>query len=95
MTEVEIFELLLRLGGTPDEIAATLSRIGVRGHPHMTSECPLAKFLCLRFPCRIVTVGHTWAMVEDVYLKMPEACRLFVAAFDRGKYPSLFAPIGG
>lgn len=99
-----VLEALARLGGTPDEVAAELARLGCRGHVGICVTCPLAHYL-ERLPDLDYTdadAGYAIEVLSDtvivrfasagtVAVVLPPAVAEFAERFDYGAYPQLAA----
>lgn len=87
------------LGRTADEVARKLTSLGVRGIPHHTGECALARYLkatvgaeasvdkiaVTRNSIKVWQAGRRFPF----HVLLPYTCSSFVSAFDRGSYPRL------
>jgi hypothetical protein len=97
----EIAHLLDELGTTPDGVAGSLGRSGVRGDRFLVSRCPVARYLhaVVGGDPRVgkVKVGLYKAVVNGprwyrpVTVALPTPVRLFVLAFDSGHYAQLIS----
>jgi hypothetical protein len=90
-------ELLQALGGTPDQVAATLAAGGHHGLVNMSHQCPVAGYL-KRSDLAVTDVAVGCSEVsltfgedgEDVeYVDTPVPVIAFVARFDNGEYEHL------
>lgn len=91
---MNIKELIDELPGTPDEIAAHLLSLGIKGVKEDAHQCPIASYLIFLLGgsptdfmvCR--TCAHWY---DDRYhdLKLPPPVRSFITKFDLGHYPDL------
>lgn len=95
-------ELLEALGGTPDQVAATLTAGGHQGHTRQICGCPVAVYL-QRSDLAATTVSVDGYYVglsftddpeDDEFVAVPPPVEAFIAAFDTGHYPQLVAPAG-
>lgn len=96
----DIRGLLTSLGGTADEIAATLERSGVRGMRSDSRHCAIAVYVhaVMGADDRVgsVGVGSRWLSVRRstrwplrTVTLMPRPARRFVRHFDAGRFPQL------
>lgn len=95
--EAGVRRALEALGGTADEVAATLVRLGHRGMPCLSTSCPIADYLTDVLPARMLHVDEddieiAWRDRTSTYARTPQAVRDFIDDFDRGaKYQELQA----
>lgn len=85
--------LLESLGDTPEDVAASLRKLGCRGYSHCPGTCPVARFL-LSVGCTDIVVSHIWLVAtgpngQVASHRMPPAVGAFVLRFDDGWYPEL------
>jgi hypothetical protein len=100
-------ELLIGLGNSPTEVAATLRRAGVRALPKDPQDCAIAVYLRAVIGgdrrVRSITVhGSTvkvqlgertrWRWPNLVSVLLPDPVRKFISAFDQVIYPDLVRP---
>jgi|ERR1700730_12900818 hypothetical protein len=96
--------LLAALGGSPEEVAASLQAAGVQGVPKNNRSCALALYLAAVMGSepriRSVAVGHCSLLINLVgpqdrrpagrlLVQLPKPVRQFVAAFDARRYPAI------
>ncbi len=84
--------LLASLGGTADEVAASLRARGIKGIRGEPRCCPLANLLAAEFPGHHYAVAPYRLVVEidgEGRAKMPRACGDFGISFDHRRYPDL------
>jgi hypothetical protein len=93
----EIIRLLAAMGGTPDEVAATLRAEGVRG----LRDSPSVRNPVVRYLNRQLDIGGrlevgTGGTVLRLFrggrvqeTPLPDAVRDFLAGFHGGRYPDL------
>jgi hypothetical protein len=92
--------LLNQLGGTPEAVADSLHRAGVRGDPFLVARCPVAQYLHavvggesrvgrikVGLYNAVINTPHWW---QPMTVALPSPVRLFVLGFDRGLFPQLF-----
>lgn len=80
------------LGETPDAVADSLRKTGVRGYRGCCFSCPLARYLKARgFGFVTVGVNSVVCVVpkETTKHRLPAAVLEFVKRFDDGLYPDL------
>ena len=97
MTTDGVTAALKMLGDNADAVAATLGRLGIKGHPLRMDVCPVAEFLKLRFPGHTFEVSGRSIRTPDMKpfgIHTPVAVEEFVAGFDHGQWPELFAKVG-
>lgn len=85
-------EALRALGSTPQQVAASLRREGVKGSPLLPGACPLANYLRsegFKYP-RVGDRIHVGFGAREKEYALPPACRDFTWHFDSGHYPALF-----
>jgi len=94
--QVEAF--LVGLGSSDAEVAARLSREGVRGVPGDPDDCAVAVYLDAVLAAdpqvRSVKVAGTAAAVyrhwrRRISVPLPEPTRVFIGGFDKGRFPGL------
>lgn len=88
----EIVNAIESLGKTSEEIAHSLENLGITGIPCNSWECPLAHFLCERFPDCPVMVGPDLIKVNNAILRSDRDflyVSTFVSDVDQRKYPKL------
>jgi hypothetical protein len=91
LTDEGLWEALKALGDTPEEIAAALRRLGIKGQQHNCADCPGARYLLaiwpdldlVEFDVPIVQIRR---QPERATVNPPEAVRSFVALFDNRQY---------
>lgn len=96
-TKSEVYALLESLGGSLDEIAASLCEQNIKGEMGKSRTCPVALYLHRRGIYAEVMVKHTdvtmLVMGEESYSSVtidnPNAVAEFVEAFDDHKFPEL------
>lgn len=91
------FETAIRaLGNTPEQVAAKLREMGIKGYRRYASRCPVANYLkACGFP--VVTVA-TFANryqssadeVADEAVYLPVCVRDWIIEFDDGKHPEFY-----
>lgn len=82
--------LLAALGGTADEVAASLRQLGVKGVPDDPDSCPLAQLMKLGVSTPIVSTRKIfWGPAHECSMHITAPLLAFVIAFDRGAYPDL------
>ncbi len=96
--------LLAELGGSPDEVAASLRRVGVAGVPKSNRSCAIAQYLTAVMGgepgVRSVVVGPCSLVIHLIgskdgrpggrlLVQLPKPVRRFVAAFDAGQFPTM------
>jgi hypothetical protein len=91
-------EVLRHMGDTPDAVAETLRRAGikmVRDTGLRCKTCPVATYLRRHgFPLAVVytaTAGPDDVGPLDEHIDMPSAVVQFVHDFDNGRYSDLYA----
>jgi hypothetical protein len=87
---------LAELGAFPEEVAANLAKLGIRGKQDVTSHCPVANYLRKAIGQPVLGVGETKATAISPYnhvttLDLPDAIREFVERFDAGEFKELRA----
>lgn len=86
---------LAALGDTPDAVASTLDRLGIRGRPGQCRTCPVALYLLDVTGADPFVIGDLAALrtPEGALLarcSIPEPVRTFIQRFDLcGAYPGL------
>jgi hypothetical protein len=95
----EVSVLLDQLGTTPEGVAESLHRAGVRGDPFLVSRCPVARYLHAVVGAEPnvgkIKVGLYKAVINGprwwrpMTVGLPLQVRLFVLGFDRGQFPQL------
>jgi hypothetical protein len=95
MTVDDITDTLAALGDTPDEIAASLRRLGIRGQRAVMCDCPLSRYAteALGEPV-MIGFGTASVFVElddgtELVTELTEAQRQFVWRFDHRGYRDL------
>ncbi len=97
--KARIEDLLRQLGGTADEVAASLRASGVTGVRGEAQCCPVANYVrsCAPADARILA-GTAWLCVrratQHVHMDMPRAVAAFIGSFDAFGYPDLDAEAG-
>ncbi len=89
----ELSDQLRSLGSNADEVADTLFAEGIRGYPGSSIACPVATWLCQRYPdVQWLVSGTTIATFGDQEWSVnnPEAIATFVDEFDDGRYADLY-----
>lgn len=95
VTANEIRAALDALGGTADEVAATLRAKGCKGYPSDPCNCPVAVYLDGHFDKRLAAVvkpSRVW--MEGVVAETPQPVETFVLCFDddaNDRYSDLIA----
>lgn len=84
-----VTKFLTALGSTPDEIAKTLKRRGVKGVAFQSDKCPLVNALKRRWPSRQIIASIDVVYIDDDEITLPRSCQRFVSNFDSGLYPDL------
>jgi len=95
-----VAEMLGTLGDDPEEVSRQLELASVRGTQRDPRDCAIALFLSavlgadpsvrsLRVFNDRVVILPTRRWLGQVVVRLSEALRLFVAGFDRGRYPQL------
>ncbi len=97
--KARIEDLLRQLGGTADEVAASLHTAGVTGIPDESHRCPVANYIrsCAPADARIRADGELVCVRRGevhVDVSTPDAVAEFIAWLDRGAYPDLDAEAG-
>jgi hypothetical protein len=97
----DVSVLLDRLGSTPEDVAESLRRAGVRGDPFLVARCPVARYLhaVVGGEPRVgkIKVGLYKAVINGptwwwpITVALPAPVRLFVLGFDRGRFPELLS----
>jgi hypothetical protein len=102
----ETHALLAGLGDSPDEVAESLWKAGIRGVPRDNRTCAVALYVSAVMgsepAIRSVSVGHCSIAVTVVkptdlrpagrlLIQLPKPVRRFVAAFDDRRYPQVVA----
>jgi hypothetical protein len=88
----QLAEAIERLGATPDLMARTLRRLGVRGLPGNARKCALANYLRkLGYRDPLVRLDSIQATRHQHTVVMPtlRALGQFLVAFDNLRYPEL------
>lgn len=84
-----VHNFLKGLGGTADEVAASLLKLGAKGTRCIPYCCPISR--ALQKECRViaeVTAYHASAGKKGTW-RLPKACTTFVQRFDSGQYEEL------
>jgi hypothetical protein len=95
-------ELLVGLGPTSTDVAATLASSGVRGLPRSGTSCAIARYLHAVMAvdpeiqgfivsCEGVTVSVRQWWSPDIMVPVPAPVRQFIRQFDSGDFPALVA----
>ena len=94
-------DALADLGGTPDEVAESLRRLGIKGKRKSGETCPLAYFIAAKFG-DVVTYAEVDTCGVEIEIDRGNAdlrwvdfaspCEQFVVRFDKGEYPDLVSP---
>ncbi|MGH2611225.1 MAG: hypothetical protein ACRDHF_19255 [Tepidiformaceae bacterium] len=84
-------QFLVKLGRTPDEIAKSLVRRGIRGERQSHAKCPIGVALLLRFGTSVLVRYRRISFGDLADVKPPPAVARFLRAFDGGKFPELEA----
>jgi hypothetical protein len=87
---MDIEEELSYLGTTPDDIARSLTALGIKGEPHSSCNCPISNYLeAVGFKC--ASVGEDMIILNDhnYILEDNNPIRSFIISFDLMKYPEL------
>jgi hypothetical protein len=97
----EVSALMAGLGGTAEEVAASLARENVKGVRHAVRILnPLVRFLHLRMAVEAVAldviqpdrVRVTLGQGRYAEVPIPEPVRRFLEAFNAGRHPALESP---
>ena len=94
-------EALVALGETPQEVSASLKRLGISGICRSPRGCPIAKYLKGKGFNEVVasasTVSSRW-FSEDTYyeisVRTPSGVGVFMNQFDVGEYMDLIEANG-
>ena len=88
--ERSIFQALIVLGTSADEVADRLAALGFKGRRGVAGDCPLARYLTetLRRRVHVGTI-EVYPLGWTNGFLLPSACRDFVALLDEGKWPLL------
>lgn len=87
-------ELLAQLGDTPDQIAANLTKLGIKGARQRSCACPIFNYLAKAGVPLIGVDSEMVAYPDSVsrdMLWLPEPVGQFVYRFDQGDYRALEA----
>jgi hypothetical protein len=90
----EVRDALANLGSTPDEVALTLAKLGIKGIPSAI-DCPGKRWLDLRFgrlDWKVTANDVSWARPHSAdrnVVPLPSQVTLFIRGFDLGHYPEL------
>lgn len=85
----EVWDALVKLGNTPDEVAESLYTMGYSGC-HKADNCPIANYLADRvITVSPVMVSSSRILVEGASWEIPRAVGSFVFKFDDDAYPHL------
>lgn len=82
------------LGNSPDEVAQTLKKRGIKGIAVKANSCPVAIALKRRWPKRDISVVSTRIYFDrsyDYFARTPQGVERFIRMFDEGQYPELRA----
>lgn len=86
-------DYLTALGGTPDEVAATLRRLDITGIPLDSGRCPVANYLREYAGMRRPSLTQHAVRDGDVDLgRPPAAVAGFLNSFDQRYFPDLITP---
>lgn len=93
LTEDAIVNALRRLGDTPDQVARTLTEMGIKGRQEDSMSCPLANYLRRELRVERASVFQ-WAIVhlpngQGFSPNTPDPAYKFAVLFDKGEYPQL------
>lgn len=99
-TNDEVYEYLLSLGNTPDQVAGTLQAQGIKGYRASADSCPLAHALNAHYGEGVQAfVTHTDVTLarypiasdanNDYLIVNPLQIADFISLFDSGEYPEL------
>lgn len=103
MTSAQLHEFLVSLGPSADEVAATLVRLGAKGHRFAECGCPVARAVATQYRVLHPRTGfNVLADLEHVRVflatggisvecETPEPVSDFMARFDNKAYPELVA----
>lgn len=92
---MNIKELIDELPGTPDEIAAHLRGLGIKGVKEDGASCPIASYLIFLLGARpehfrvCRNCAHWYDDLRYHDLTLPLPVRYFITKFDLGHYPDL------
>lgn len=92
---MNVEELIAELPGTPDEIAAHLRELGIKGVKDDSRSCPIASYLIFLLGARpddFMVCGPCAHWYEDLRYHdpvLPLHIRSFITRFDLGYYPDL------
>lgn len=91
VNEYEVLVSLKSLGKGKHKIAESLKKKRIKGRIRIPLSCPISKFLKKKFPEVVFKVGETGIFWNDTELGVepPFAIKMFIKAFDKGKYPNL------
>lgn len=96
--ETRIRVALEELGGSVEEIAATLLRKGFKGYQWNGQSCPIARYLKEEVlvdedeeVVKDLVVTNDEVRIDGIEVELSEPCWMFVDAFDYGKIPDLIA----
>jgi hypothetical protein len=85
---MDTLELLVSLGNTADEVAASLTKLDMKGKVNNFHKCPIFNFL--KANGKPVRLTGAWGIsLVDEKIDPPKACSDFIRAFDARKYPNL------
>lgn len=87
---------LAALGGTPGQVADTLSTLGHRGNPGCDASCPVATYLTDLYPGASCSVNEEppgklaaevwYSPTRNVTAAVPKAVHHFINRFDAGTH---------
>jgi hypothetical protein len=99
VTRRNVSILLDQLGSTPETVARSLHRAGVQGYPFLGAHCPISRYVHavvggepgigkvkVGLSRATINAPHWWWPIS---VSLPVPVRLFVMAFDHGRFPEL------
>lgn len=92
INDIDVDKELESLGSTPEEVAETLRKAGVKGYRALDRDCPVARHLA-RLTDEPWSVGRVYAdclgLRDDYAYILPDPVSVFTSKFDAGEYPYL------
>lgn len=88
----KVQKALEELGDTPEQVAASLRELGIKGVPLHAVYCPIAKFVAKTiYRSSTAQYSHsTWCSIWGWYaVPNPWAVSKFIEKFDTYQYPEL------
>ena len=85
-------EFMKSLGEYPEQVAAKLDEMGIKGKMGVSDSCPLANAIKREFDvCADVDYVGTGIEVDGKFITFctPIGCDQFIQDFDKGEYPHL------